>query len=79
MESTDILQSVLKDSNYNLSLFSDEEIESLRQRVFVKDTRGKKGAFVNCLVRDKEIQLKPEDVVRQLYASRLVEQYGYPK
>jgi type I restriction enzyme M protein len=75
----DILQSILKDSNYNLSLFSAEEIEALREKVFTKEARGKETPFINCVVRDKEIQLKPEEVVRQLYATRLIEQYGYPK
>lgn len=79
MTQIDILQTLLKDSNYNLSLFSDEEIEALRQKVFTKEARGKEIPFINCIVRDKEIQLKPEEVVRQLYATRLIEQYGYPK
>jgi len=79
MTKIDILQSILKESNYNLSLFSDEEIEALRQKVFTKEVRGKETPFINCIVRDKEIQLKPEEVVRQLYTKRLIEQYGYPK
>ena len=79
MTQTDILQTILKDSNYNLSLFTDEEIEAVRQKVFTKEARGKETSFINCIVRDKEIQLKPEEVVRQLYATRLIEQYGYPK
>ena len=79
MTQTNILQSILKDSNYNLSLFSHEEIEALRQKVFTKEARGKEAPFINCVVRDKKIQLKPEEVVRQLYATRLIEQYGYPK
>lgn len=79
MTQTDILQSILKDSNYNLSLFSDEEIEALRKKAFTKEARGKETPFINCIVRDKDIQLKPEEVVRQLYAARLIEQYGYPK
>jgi hypothetical protein len=41
MAQTDILQSILKDSNYNLSLFSAEEIEALREKVFTKEARGK--------------------------------------
>ena len=32
----DVLQKILKDSRYNLSLFSAEEIEVLHQRVFTK-------------------------------------------
>ena len=35
--------------------------------------------FVTCIVRDKEIKLTPEEVVRQLYAERLMTEYGYPK
>lgn len=76
---TDILQAILKDSSYSLSLFSAEEIDALREKVFTKENRGKETAFVNCIIRNKDIQLKPEEVVRQLYATRLVEQYGYPK
>ena len=34
---------------------------------------------MNCIVRNKAIQLKPEEVVRQLYATRLINEYGYPK
>lgn len=79
MTQKDILQTILKDSNYNLSLFSGEEIEELRQKVLIKEARGKETPFIKCVVRDKEIQLKPEEVVRQLYATRLIEQYGYPK
>jgi len=75
----DIIQSILKDSNYNLALFSDSEIEVLRKRTFIKESRGKETAFVTCVVRNKDIQLKPEEVVRQLYATRLIEQYGYPR
>jgi len=79
MISLDILQTILKDSNYNLTLFSQEEIDVFRSRVFTKPARGKDTPYVNCVVRDKEIQLKPEEIVRQLYAIRLIEQYGYPK
>ena len=79
MTQPDILQAILKDSNYSLSLFSVEEIKALREKVFTKPARGKETPFVNCIVRDKEIQLKPEEIVRQLYATRLLEQYGYPR
>ena len=39
----------------------------------------KETQFVTCIVRDKDIQLKPEEIVRQLYATRLIKQYGYTK
>ena len=79
MTQPDIIQSILKDSNYHLDLFKDDEIESLRERIVTKTTRGKQTAFVTCIVRDKKIQLKPEEIVRQLYAARLIKEYSYPK
>lgn len=79
MVKEDIIQAILKDSNYHLSLFTDEEITLLREKVFTKATRGKDVPFVKCIIRDKDVQLKPEEIVRQLYTARLINQYGYPK
>ena len=75
----DTFQTILKDSNYRLSLFEDDEIKKLRARVFSKPGRDGKIPYVKCIVRDRDIQLKPEEIVRQLYAARLINQYGYPK
>ncbi|MCH7612479.1 MAG: type I restriction enzyme HsdR N-terminal domain-containing protein, partial [Candidatus Marinimicrobia bacterium] len=75
----DIIQKILKDSNYHLDLFKKDEIETLRSKIFTKTTRGKETPFVTCIVREKDIQLKPEEIVRQLYAARLIKLYGYPK
>jgi len=77
--STDVIRDILRDSNYALSLFSTSEINALRDKTFSKELRGKQVVFVTCIVRNKDIQLKPEEIVRQLYATRLIEQYGYPK
>jgi type I restriction enzyme M protein len=79
MTQPDIIQTILKDSNYHLALFSADEIEFLRKEVFTKTTRGKETPYVKCIVREKDIQLKPEEIVRQLYAARLINEYGYPK
>ncbi len=49
------LQTILKDSNDHLTLFSDDEIASLRGKIFTKTIRGKETAFVTCVVRDREI------------------------
>jgi len=78
MNRDDVLESILSDSNYHLSLFSDDEIECLRESVVCKERRGKTAPVINCAIRKKEIQLKPEEVVRQLYANRLMNQYNYP-
>ena len=79
MPQADIIQDILQDSNFHLALFAQDEIESLRQAVFTKEIRGKARPYLTCVVRDKDIRLRPEEIIRQLYAKRLIEQYGYPK
>ena len=79
MTPADPIKTILKNSEYHLSLFSESEIDALRKRIELRESRGKETAFVKCIVRDKEIQLKPEEIVRQLFASRLINEYGYPK
>lgn len=79
MTPPDIIQSILRDSRYDLALFTKDEVDALRGKVFMKPARSKETAFVTCIVRNKAIQLRPEEIVRQLYATRLIEQYGYPK
>ena len=74
MNQTDIIQTILKDSNYHLDLFNPSEIDDLRQKV-----EGNEKPFIYCPIRRKPIQLKPEELIRQLYAARLLNQYRYPK
>jgi type I restriction enzyme M protein len=74
-----ILQTILKDSNYHLSLFTEDEINILLEKVFIKTLRGREAAFVRCIIRGRDIQLKPEEIVRQLYAARLIKKYAYPE
>ncbi len=78
MKTTDILQTILKDSNHHLDQFSKKEINDLEQKVLIKTIRGKKTPFVSCILRKKEVQIKPEEIVRQLYAARLLKKYRYP-
>ena len=40
MTPPDIIQSVLKDSRYDLTLFTKDEVDALRGKVFIKPTRG---------------------------------------
>ena len=79
MRQPDIIQTILKDSNYHLTLFTDDEINALRDKIIVKTIRGKETPFIDCIVRYKEVQLKPEEVVRQLYATKLINHYDYPE
>lgn len=69
------LDSILKDSNYNLSLFSGEDIKILEKKIAIEKSK----PYVKCIIREKLIQLKPEEIVRQLFTARLINEYGYPK
>lgn len=72
------LNEVLKNTNYELSLFSEEGRDFVEGAIFVKTVRGKKTPFITCQKRNKEIVLKPEEAVRQLYLYKLIHEYGYP-
>lgn len=58
-------------------LFSEEEIRALDERVVYRDVRGEPRPYVTCLIRGKEVQLKPEERYRQLWLSRLIDKLGY--
>ena len=60
-------------------LFSEEETRALDDRVVMRENRGKEVPYVTCLVRDKEVQLKPEERTRQLWLARLIDKLGYAR
>ncbi len=64
---------------FRLVLFSHSEMEALYRRIHQKKYRGKDTIFVSCIVREKDVRLTPEESVRQIYAERLINQYGYPR
>lgn len=66
---------IIKDSKYSLSLFDQSLIDALEKKITKKDGK----PYIVCAIRDKEIVLKPEEVVRQLYLMKLIKEYGYPK
>ncbi|MBR5940061.1 MAG: N-6 DNA methylase [Neisseriaceae bacterium] len=72
------IHAILKDSNYNINLFREQSIINLENKITQK--QGKKGLeyFCTCQIRDKEIKLTPEEIVRQLYLDKLIHEYGYP-
>ena len=67
-----------KSDIHRLALFSREEVSWLEERIFRRKRKAGMEWAVKCFVRGKDIKLTPEEVVRQLYAHRLVEEYGYP-
>lgn len=58
-------------------LFSEAENNALDERSFQKELRGRQVTYVTCLVRGKDVQLKPEERNRQLWLSRLIDKLGY--
>lgn len=75
------LKDILSENEISkLTQFSSAEITWLEERMFSgTNEEGKTVAKVQCVVREKEIELKPEEVVRQLYAHKLIEEFNYPK
>lgn len=73
-----IEQIIGKTQAHSLKMFSQDEIDWLEESIFKRQTKRGEEFAVKCFVREKEIKLMPEEVVRQLYAHRLVEDYDYP-
>jgi type I restriction enzyme M protein len=70
-----ILQIIFRDSNYSLNQFPQDCQDTFEKTIFEKETRGKLGYYAKCLIRDKDIKLTPEEVVRQLYLMVLLDDY----
>jgi len=69
---------LFKNTNYGHSLFSAKETSAIESRIVIRDVKGNETPFICCFVRDKEVRLTPEEMVRQLYIYRLLNDYGYP-
>lgn len=57
-----------------LALLSRDEHARLEARASIKGDK----LYLRCFGRDKAVRATPEEVVRQLWLDRLVNQYGYP-
>ncbi|MDR1485374.1 MAG: N-6 DNA methylase [Planctomycetaceae bacterium] len=73
-----LLSEIIRDSNYSLALFDDKEVKQFEKKIETVNKNGKDSYIVECIVRKKNIQLKPEEIVRQLYATKLINEYHYP-
>ena len=70
---------ILKDTSYRTQQFLGEAIDRLNSKIVEKeDKNGRRYATVECLVRKKDIRLNPEEIIRQLFIDKLVNDYGYP-
>ena len=75
---TNHLTQLLKDSNYKLTQFKQQQIDALEKRITINEAGKKPALYVECLVRGKPIKLTPEEAVRQLYLMVLMDDLGYP-
>lgn len=75
---TSIFQEILKDSKYSLAQFDQHYIQELEGQVISKESKAGLKYYVQCLKRNKEILLTPEEIIRQLFLIKLTKQYQYP-
>jgi type I restriction enzyme M protein len=63
------------DVKHGLSLFTDREIRAVEGLIIERD-----GKFhLKCQIKDRYKGAKPEEIVRQLWVYRLLNEYNYPK
>ena len=75
-----IISKIVADSNYKIEQFNQTEIDSVESLITTKtDKKGKEVYYVKCQIRDKDIKLTDEELVRQLYINKLIGEYNYPK
>jgi type I restriction enzyme M protein len=64
---------ILRGSEYSLTLFTAEEVATLE--LFEKNGK----PYLTCAVDQKPRPAKPEEIVRQLYLRKLIDEYGYAR
>jgi type I restriction enzyme M protein len=67
------ISEILQGSEYSLTLFTAEEVAALE--LFEKNGK----AYLTCLCTLKPRPAKPEEIVRQLYLRKLMDEYGYSR
>lgn len=73
MKNIQLSQLVKSDGKYDLTIFSPESIDRIEHSIFEKGDK----LFFKCFKRNKDIQVKPEEIVRQLMLDKLINEYGY--
>ncbi|KKR15268.1 MAG: N-6 DNA methylase [Candidatus Falkowbacteria bacterium GW2011_GWA2_39_24] len=74
MKSIQLEQLVKSDGKYDLKIFSPESIDRIENSIYEKGNK----LFLKCFKRNKDIQVKPEEIVRQLMLDKLINEYNYP-
>ncbi|MGC9001323.1 type I restriction enzyme HsdR N-terminal domain-containing protein [Caldisericum sp.] len=63
------------DVKHGLSIFGNEELEAVEN--LIEEKEGK--LLIKCQIKDKYKIAKPEEIVRQLWIYRLLNEYNYPE
>jgi len=63
------------DVKHGLALFREEEIRTVEDLIIEQDGK----LYIKCQIKDKYRVAKPEEIVRQLWIYRLLNEYNYPK
>lgn len=70
---TEIFKS--EETKHRLTLFKTQDIGWLETKLFEKNEK----PYLKCLASDKDRPAKPEEIVRQLWIKKLLEEYHYPR
>jgi len=71
------LQNLFSVPSKILETVEEHELARLKARTSTRQVREKEVHYVKCIIRDKDVQLKPEEVVRQLLTDQLIHRYHY--
>ncbi len=63
------------DVKHGISLFRSEEINAVENLIIEREGK----FYIKCQIKDKYKPAKPEEIVRQLWIYRLLNEYNYPK
>jgi type I restriction enzyme M protein len=66
------IEEILRGSSHALTIFKPKAIQGLE--IFAKQSK----PYLNCYATGKDRPAKPEEIVRQLYVKKLMDDYGYP-
>ena len=63
------------DVKHGISLFNSDEINAIERLIIEQEGK----YFIKCQIKNRNKIAKPEEIVRQLWIYRLVNEYNYPK
>jgi len=71
-------QDILNNTAYADILFTETEKTAINNAIVIKQSRGADVPYIQCQIRQKEIKVTPEELIRQLFVYRLLNTYQYP-